>query len=82
MTNIYNQTIEMELSELENRLVNYQNVLISSSQIMEELWKYHPGNESFINPIKAYDDIKSQIDKIEREISNVELQILHLKSTI
>tara|TARA_R110002167_G_scaffold81493_1_gene223170 strand:+ start:541 stop:789 length:249 start_codon:yes stop_codon:yes gene_type:complete len=82
MTNIYNQAVEVELNELEDKLINYQNVLISSSQIMEELWKYHPGNESFINPIKAYDDIKSQIDKIEREISNVELQILHLKSTI
>tara|TARA_R110000751_G_scaffold261187_1_gene360548 strand:- start:2171 stop:2419 length:249 start_codon:yes stop_codon:yes gene_type:complete len=82
MIDIYDQTGEMELNELEDKLANYQNVLLNSCNIMDEMWKYHPANEKFINPIREYDNIKSSIEKIEREISNVELKILHLKSSI
>lgn len=80
MTNIYDKTCEVELNELQDKLVNFQNTLIGMHSIKEEIWRYHPANENFTNPIKEYDDISSQIDKIERQISEIELKILHLKS--
>tara|TARA_B100001093_G_scaffold515060_1_gene590516 strand:- start:1452 stop:1700 length:249 start_codon:yes stop_codon:yes gene_type:complete len=80
MTNIYDQTYKMELTELQDILLNLQNSLTNMHLIKDEIWRYHPGNEDFINPIKEYDEITSQIDKMEREISGVELDIINLRS--
>ena len=81
MTNIYNQTYEMELTDLQDMLVDIQNTLISNYTIKDEIWRYHPGNENFVNPIKEYDEIISQIEKFEKQSSEIELKILHLKSS-
>ena len=81
MTNTYNQTYGMELTELQDQLVNLQNCLINMSNIKDDIWKYHPGNENFINPIKEYDEVSSEMDELERKISKIELDILHLRST-
>lgn len=80
MDNIYNQICKMELTDLQDKLVNLQNILISMYTVKEEIWKYHPSNEDFINPIKGYDDLLIQIDKLEKQISEVELKISHLSS--
>jgi len=81
MDNTYNQTYEMELTDLQDMLVDIQNTLISNYTIKDEIWRYHPGNENFVNPIKEYDEIISQIEKLEKESSEIELKILHLKSS-
>jgi len=81
MTNIYDQTYEMELIDLQDMLVDIQNTLISNYNIKEEIWRYHPGNENFVNPIKEYDEISSQIDSLEKQISEIQLKILHLNSS-
>ena len=57
MTNIYDQTYEMEINELQDMLVDLQNQLIGMYSIKEDIWRYHPANENFINPIKEYDDL-------------------------
>lgn len=80
MTNIYNQTYEMELSSLQDMLVDLQNQLISMHNIKDDVWRYHPANENFVNPIKEYDNLVSQIEKIEKQSSELELKIMHLKS--
>lgn len=80
MTNIYDQTYEMEINELQDMLVDLQNQLIGMYSIKEDIWRYHPANENFINPIKEYDDLVSQIEKIEKQSSELELKIMHLKS--
>jgi len=80
MTNIYDQTYKMELTELQDVLLDLQNSLTNMYLIKDEIWRYHPGNENFTNPIKEYDDITSQIDKIEKKISGVELDIINLIS--
>tara|TARA_B100000900_G_C20512312_1_gene688568 strand:+ start:513 stop:761 length:249 start_codon:yes stop_codon:yes gene_type:complete len=80
MINIYQKTYQMELHDLQDKLLNLQNTLTNIHLIRDEIWRYHPGNENFINPIKEYDEIISQIDKIEREISSVELDIIRLRS--
>mgnify|MGYP003653175780 FL=1 len=81
MDNTYNQTYEMELTDLQDMLLDIQNVLISNYTIKDEIWRYHPANENFVNPIREYDEIISQIEKLEKQSSEIELKILHLKSS-
>ncbi len=80
MTNIYQQIIDMELHDLEDKMIDLQNVLVGNYSVLEELWTYHPSNPDFINPIKAYDEIKSQISNLENELIDIENKIKHLKS--
>ena len=81
MDNIYNQISEMELHDLEDKLINLQNLIIEYYNIKDDLWRYHPGNENFISPIKEFDEVKNKIDKVEKDMSEIELKIIHLKST-
>jgi uncharacterized coiled-coil DUF342 family protein len=81
MNNIYNQTYEVELDDLQNKLIDTQNTIINIYNIRDDIWKYHPSNENFINPIKEYEDLSHQIDELEKQISGIELKILHLKSS-
>ena len=71
----------MELNDLEDKLINLQNLVIQYYNIKEDLWRYHPANEDFINPITEHDEVKNKIEDVERNISEIELKILHLKST-
>jgi hypothetical protein len=41
---------------------------------------YHPANPDFINPIKAYDELKKSILGLENKLSDIELKIQTLKS--
>ena len=81
MDNIYNQISEMELHDLVVKLINLQNLIIEYYNIKDDLWRYHPGNENFVNPIKEFDEVKNKIDKLEKDMSEIELKIMHLKST-
>jgi uncharacterized coiled-coil DUF342 family protein len=81
MSNIYQQILDMELHDLENKMINLQNILVSNYNIMDELWKYHPANPDFINVIKAYDEVKKEIGNIETQFIDLELKIKHIKST-
>ena len=81
MSNIYQQILDMELHDLENKMINLQNILVSNYNIMDELWKYHPANPDFINVIKAYDEVKKEIGNIETQFTDLELKIKHIKST-
>ena len=78
--NIYQQIVDMELQDLENEMVDLQNQLISNYDVLEEMWVYHPANPDFINPIKAYDELKKSIAKLEDKLSDLELKIKTLKS--
>ena len=81
MLDIYQQIVDMELQDLENKLTDIQNQLISDYELLDEFWRYHPANPDFINPIKGYDVIKKGIDKLEEKLSDLESKINHLKST-
>jgi hypothetical protein len=80
MSNIYQQILDMELRDLEDKLVGLQNVLVSNYSVMDELWKYHPANPDFINVIKAYDEIKKETRSIETQFADLELKVKHIKS--
>ena len=71
MDNTYNQTYEMELTDLQDMLLDIQNVLISNYTIKDEIWRYHPANENFVNPIREYDEIISQIEKLEKQSNSI-----------
>ena len=49
--------------------------------MLDEVWQYHPANPEFLNPIKVYDELKKSISLLEKDLSNLELKIKHLKST-
>lgn len=79
--NIYQQIVDMELQDLENEIILLQNQLIGDCDVLDEMWKYHPGNPDFINPIKAYDELKKSIAYLESKINDLDLKIKTLKST-
>jgi uncharacterized coiled-coil DUF342 family protein len=79
--NMYQQIIDMELQELEMKVASIQNQLIGNYGMLDEFWQYHPANPDFINPIKAYDDLKKSIVNLELKLANLESKINHLKST-
>ena len=79
--NMYQQIVDMELQDLENEKLDLQQEIASSYQVLEEMWVYHPANPNFINPIKAYDELKKSVLKLESKINDLELKIQTLKST-
>lgn len=80
MENTYEETFQIELDSLEDKLRCAQNDMIDLFNIKEELWRYHPKNKQFINPIKEYNTILSKISHLEENINAIELDISHLKS--
>jgi hypothetical protein len=80
MNNIYQQIVDMELRDLEDKICDLQNVLVSNYSVMDELWKYHPANPDFVNVIKAYDEVKKEIVDMEIQLVDLELKIKHIKS--
>jgi len=81
MSNMYQQIIDMELQELEIKVASIQNQLVNDYGMLDEFWQYHPANPDFINPIKAYDDLKKLILNLELKLVDLESKINHLKST-
>jgi hypothetical protein len=79
--NMYQQIIDMELQELEIKVASIQNQLVDDYGMLDEFWQYHPANPDFINPIKAYDDLKKLILNLELKLVDLESKINHLKST-
>jgi predicted nucleic acid-binding Zn-ribbon protein len=65
----------MKLQNLEDKVIDLTNVLISNYNILDEFWAYHPANENFINPIKEYDKMKLQIEALETELEETKAQI-------
>lgn len=81
MSNIYQQIVDMELQDLKSEILSLQNQLISDYDVLDEMWKYHPANPEFVNPIRAYDELKKSITYLEGKLADLELKIKTLKST-
>lgn len=78
---MYEKIVTMELDQLGEKISNIQNELIGYNIMLDEVWQYHPANPDFLNPIKAYDELKKTISTLEKELDDLELKIKHLKST-
>jgi hypothetical protein len=81
MDNMYNQTTKMGVEDLNQKLCDLQNKIIEYTLIMDELWKYHPANPNFINPISLYKNLEIEMSNMGDEINNIESMINALKST-
>ena len=77
---MYEKIVTMELDQLGEKISNIQNELIGYNIMLNEVWQYHPANPDFLNPIKAYDELKKTISTLEKELDDLELKIKHLKS--
>ena len=66
---------------IEEHVVDLQNGLISSYELLSELWMYHPSNPDFINPITLHEKLKLEVEKMELRISDLQNRIDALKST-
>jgi len=65
----------VDLENLENKAIDLQNIIIHEYNILEELWRYHPSNENFINPIKEYEKLKERIGELELKLDEIKNQI-------
>ena len=65
----------VDLENLENKAIDLQNIIIHEYNILEELWRYHPSNENFINPIKEYEKLKEHIGELELKLDEIKNQI-------
>tara|TARA_R110000744_G_scaffold222550_1_gene341426 strand:+ start:206 stop:424 length:219 start_codon:yes stop_codon:yes gene_type:complete len=70
----------MKIENLEDKVIDLQNVLMSNYIILDELWSYHPANENFINPVKSYDEMKLVIKSLEDELRDIQEQIHQFNS--
>jgi len=43
--------------------------------VKKEVWKYHPSNPDFVNPIKAYKELDVDFRLIEDEVEKLELKL-------
>ena len=70
----------MDLEKLEDKIINLQNNIIQEHNILDELWRYHPSNKNFINPIKEYDKLKKSIEEKEIELDEIQNKINRLNN--
>ena len=53
----------MKLQNLEDKVIDLTNILISNYNILDEYWAYHPSNENFITLIIELEETKNKIEK-------------------
>lgn len=49
--------------------------LDKTTKLKDQVWKYHPQNPEFSNPITLFDNLKSKIKDLECKIKEVEFKI-------
>lgn len=55
-------------TQLDDLKVEY----LVNSNYLDEVWRYHPSNPNFINPLKVYKELKDKLDELERKINILE----------
>jgi len=58
-----------------NKLQELKLEYIHQTNILDELWLYHPSNPNFVNPIRAYEEIKNNLHDLEHKINSLEREI-------
>jgi hypothetical protein len=64
-----------EKQSIEKLILELKEQFLNSSIIKDELWKYHPSNPNFINPIKAFEDCKIELEDISHRINDLEFKL-------
>ena len=78
--NMYQQIIDMEISDLENEVLVLENQIFDLYRYLDVLWAYHPENPNFINPITSYNKMMEKVKGLEAKMDDLELKINTLKS--
>jgi hypothetical protein len=63
--------MKIKMLELHELRLEY----LHQSNILEEIWTYHPSNPDFVNPIRAYEEIKNKLHDLEHKINSLEREI-------
>ena len=67
------------IDKIENKILDYQNEIISLTKIEEELWDYHPDNPDKIDVKDSYQRIKDKIYDLELKIEEEEERLDYIK---
>ena len=67
------------IDKIENKILDYQNEIISLTKIEEELWDYHPDNPDKIDVKDSYQKIKDKIYDLELKIEEEEERLDYIK---
>jgi hypothetical protein len=55
-----------------SQLDNLKSEYLINSNYLDEIWRYHPSNPNFINPLKEFKNIKDKLNELERKINLLE----------
>jgi hypothetical protein len=64
--------------ELDKSFLRLQSKLVQNYKEVEEIWKYHPKNPKYINPITKYNDLINQNKEIEGQLDILLHKIIYL----
>lgn len=64
----------MSRKKLDIELAKLKSQLIELEEIKEQIWKFHPGNPEFINPITIYGEINITIENLRLKINEITLK--------
>ena len=67
------------IEEIENKILDLTNEIISLTKIEEELWDYHPDNPDKIDVKDSYQKIKDKIFDLELKIEEEKEKIKYIK---
>ena len=70
------------VAELEDEILTLQNYIITISNVIDEMWKYHPENPNFLNPITECKELKKRKLVIENKIQDIDIKLSILKNTM
>jgi len=68
------------VAELEDEILTLQNYIITISNVIDEMWKYHPENLNFLNPITECKELKKRKIEIEGKIKDIDIKLSILKN--
>jgi len=67
--------METKKEKLQKELEKLEFECFMISEVMNEVWTYHPSNDDFVNPITYYENLKKELTNIDRKISEIEREI-------
>ena len=70
------------VEQLENKIYTLQDYITTISNVIDEMWKYHPENPDFKNPITECKELKKLKLEMEGDIQDMEVKLNILKNVM
>lgn len=58
--------------DIKSQLDNLKSEYLINSNYLDEVWRYHPSNPNFINPLKEFKNIQDRLNELEHKINHLE----------